>query len=537
MVYLYGGSFIEMVYKFYLMYISSFLYIAIFCYTAFVFWKSKEIFKKVFSPLDRRWLWVLCAILVIALYARLPALDSDEVFSASTWEYVIGAKNLAVNGVIQRCDYGSFNDCWQPASVAHPAGFSVILAPIFFLFGTDPTLMLYLQFILSTATIASTFFLVYAITKSEVGASISAGFLALLPMHIIMTLTADGAMVITSLFFESLYFLFLFLAIQKRTKSLYRLTAMGFIVLLAFKMENLVYLPVSLVAYFGFRGFNMNTAKDLVKDLKDNMLTVLLALAIALVPLSVFLEHWILDGLAQSLFGLSFFLKNIDRLYRIFWPGFFPALTLLLFYVPFLLWHKKQRDPTLALLFWFVASPLMFMFFFIGPSPRYIMSVCLPFAALLGVGSFMLAKKRNARYLVVLMPLFMLLTYNSISEYNSDEGMNDLLTTLETVPKGSLLLVPSANTVWAIQSCNSDIQMAAFIRINRIETDDDLYMIETESCRHWFFTAYKDFCDYLVSIGTKVTENESNALYYIGNLNQEEMDSLLEIYSRHEREL
>lgn len=531
-----GEFALESAYKYFLMHISPLFYGIIFISLAVLFTLNFKSISKRFSKIDRKVYAILILIFLAGFWLRLSNIYWPASWDVSIWEHVQGGKFLGLKGILQRCDYGSFNECAEPTIMAHPAGFSFILGTTFFLFGANMNYVMLLQLTAGSLTILVLFFLAYILTKNKEVSLLSSAFLAFSPLHLINSISWNASLSAISVFFTSLYFLFLVHAIKDESKKSYALAAICFATLLTFRMENVLYIFVSLLLYFHLRGFEKKTLKAIWDDISRNKFSLLLAFLLALVPFSVFLEHWVFGGLIASSFMPANLLQNIDFFLQIMSIFFVPLIFLFMAYVPVLLHSKKHRSLSVTVLVWFLISPLMFLFFIYGTSDRYIMPTCIPFALFLGLGTAYTAENlRKFRPFVFLgIAIVLLLTVQSIPfGLLERDKISEPLHLIGTTEPGSKVIIPKSNTVWAIQCFDSDMFLVPFMNLGKLQDEKHLYFLYTITCDSELFPEYREHCEYLKDAGTLVGERGKNKLFHIGSLSPQQMQDLLDIFEKY----
>jgi len=515
----------------FLIYGSPFFYAAIFAGLLLLVILNRKKLRASFSRVNKKYYVVLIAVFLLALWLRAPRLYTPHETLASAWEYVQGAKFLASDGTLQRCEYGSFNDCLCPSLVSHPAGISFLLSAVFFLFGANMSYLAFLQFLGGGLAAVAIFFLSYSLTKDEKASILSSFFIAALPLHITYSVTTEGFLSTLSALFTILYFIFFLHALKEKTRRSYALAAFACAALLALKMEYLMYIPVSVLLYFHVRGFKRETLHKLRAGISSNRVTLLVASALATAPVSVFVRFWVIGGYAYSSFRLSYLPSSLYRFVINAESLLMPWLLLFVFCVPLLLVSKASRRLSAALYAWFLVPIAFFAFFVYGPSGRYLVPISIPFALVLGLGTSHVAMQLGkARHVVmVAIPATLLLFSQSIPPWASGAvKMSDVLTLMEAAPDSSVFVVPCMNTVWAIQSFDSNVTTVPFLYMPNLHADS-FYFLYTDRCAG---KQYSEICSYLANVGEMVSRSGGARLYLI-RPSSEQREGLTELHEKY----
>jgi len=518
----------------FVVYASPFFYAAMFAGLLLLIALNRKSLVKSFSGVDKKYYVALVLIFVLAVWLRAPRLSQSDEMMASSWEYVQGAKFLASGGSLYRCEYGSFNNCLCPTLVSHPAGLSFLLAVTFF-FGANATYIPYLQLLVGSLAIVGVFFLSYILTKDERVSLVSSFCMAVLPLAVYYSIVAEGLESVFSVLFTALYFTFFVHSLRERTKPAYALAAISYATLLAFRMEYLIYLPFSGLIYLQFRGFGKGAIGKLKTWLWANRASLLISMTLAAAPLSIFVRFWILGGYAYSSFSSAYVLTGLQRFASSADTFLIPWIFLFTLCAPLLLASKKRRKLSVALYAWFLMMIAFFAFFIHGPAGRYLMSISIPLAIVVGLGTKEIAGRlgKAGLFVMVAIPVTLLIFSQTMpSWYNDVVTIEDALLAMKAAPTGSMFVVPSIDNVWAIQSFDSAETALPFFHLHRMQGAQEFYFLRIDRCDFSMHEEYRDMCSYLESIGKLVSQSGGAKLYKV-TPSEEQFGRLLELREKY----
>jgi 4-amino-4-deoxy-L-arabinose transferase-like glycosyltransferase len=201
--------------------------ILIFLYLSF----SKKVFK------SKYWKPILI-ILTIALLIRLFLTPHHHRFFIDESFYIGAAKNIA--------DY--FTSSISTGIYPKQIGWPVILTIPFWIFGASNYVAIYTSIFLGSISVVLMYFLVYLISNNKKIALISSLLLAILPLHIVYSGTAET--ITASIFFILATLISFIIMIKNQKKKLIFLTLFLFLFTIQIRVENiLILIPMFIYIY------------------------------------------------------------------------------------------------------------------------------------------------------------------------------------------------------------------------------------------------------------------------------------------------
>src|SRR3989338_8855761 len=208
---------------------------------------SNTIFKEIKEIRKNTIIW-LFVILLVALSVRLFLVPQSHIFLIDESFYMSSAKNIILHS----------KSFMATGDYPKPIGWPVLLSIAFFFFGISNYTAIYTSTFFGAASVILIFLMTYFLFKNEKMALYSSLFLAILPIHIIYSASAETA-IISSFFILATLASFL-LCIKHREKSLAFLALFIFLFTIQIRLENIL-----LVILLGFL-FYANSTKLKLKE-------------------------------------------------------------------------------------------------------------------------------------------------------------------------------------------------------------------------------------------------------------------------------
>lgn len=198
---------------------------------------NKGILRDFFREIDNKTYLFLGLLLLFALILRLLVPPLQHIMYIDEPWYMEAAKNISQ----------SFNQGNYPKFIGWP----FILAISFFLCGVSSWVAIYTTIIFGSLTVLSAFFLTYILSKSKIVSFFSAAILAIMPVHIRWSATAETN--IFSVFFVTLFLCFSFLYYREKKYSLFWLAIFSLLFTLLIRPENFILIILFLIGCLFFK--------------------------------------------------------------------------------------------------------------------------------------------------------------------------------------------------------------------------------------------------------------------------------------------
>lgn len=394
---------------------------------AFLIYKAKEEILKLIRPIRKNTWLLLGVIVLLAAVLRFLIATHQHMTHTDEVSYMQAAKNI-----LTTFSHGDY---------VRPVGWPAIIA-LFSVFGISSYTALYLSSLLGTLTIIVFFFLTYAFFKKEKIALVASLSLALLPIHILWSGSAEtnisavlfGAL---SLFFSVLYF-------RKQSLILYTLALSACLFASKFRPENYMFFIIFYLGEFIYS----KKLSDIFKSKK-----IIVAIIIALLALPSFIvmmdRHSATDWVEATSYGAiegdNWSLKNLVK--NSYYYGtqelmfkYSPILITFCFLLgAFLLFMDKKKDAIFLIGSFIVIWLLYFISWFnviAGRSRCYLLFFIIMFMlssyAIINFSFLFSQKRRNnlIKILIILLIISFVIKFPQI-----DEGVNNVNHLTTTVPK------------------------------------------------------------------------------------------------------
>ncbi|MCD6403551.1 MAG: glycosyltransferase family 39 protein [Candidatus Aenigmarchaeota archaeon] len=379
---------------------------------------------------DKKVIIYMLMLFLLAFLVRnvLPPKTSRLFFDEDI--YMDMAKQIVQHAESCLCDYGNKTACFECELMKWPVGHPFLLSIAFILFGiSDKVAFTFMSFV-SSLSVVFIFLSSLLIFKDEKIALFSSIILALLPVHILWSVTAAAD--VTFSFYTSILLFLIVLSSRSNDVRIHVLSLLILPLLLQAKTESAILFPIYFVSVFLL---NRNFFR--VVDKKEYVVAFLITLLFA----SVYFIHTIYAsrtdtwGSSGKKFGLEYFKNNLNdnikywfEIYSIedewayngkqlYHPVLFTILAILGAAYGVLTYPKE----TFSLLITFLTLFFLYVSFYAGSvyygvDVRYVLPQYIPFSMLSGLGLFTLfnslskyAKKEE----VILMLIVLVLIYFS----------------------------------------------------------------------------------------------------------------------------
>ncbi|GEM_PF-5400855 len=434
--------------------------------------------------IGRKALLILALLLLAGLVLRIAILTPNIGMFSSSWEHNLAAKEFASTGALFNCGKGTFSECQGIMLLTHPGGYTVILS-MFLLAGGSLEQMLLVQAIASVLTAFVLFFLIFALTEKAFPSLIGSSVFLFLEISYYCAPIADCAVSVFNNLFIALMLFFLFYACKNKTRKARSLALLSIGVLAFFLIENILAIALAFFAILLFWKYNL-------KKLKENPFS-LFFLAFMVSTLLVFVyRDWVYAGLFTSLFAPENFLGNLDWLFLMWTLHFAPYIYFFPLALGLMLLSKETRKHSIFFGLWFLLFNLLFLFFELGPAPRYLQITLIPFSVICGIGAWIAVQKITERIKVrhasAVLALFFLLAafypatmaQKTVFRFNTSQELFEAMDLIDDPEKR--IIFPSINTAWEAIYGREETFSLPMVFLTADDFNKNLYFIDTGRC-------------------------------------------------------
>lgn len=448
--------------------------------------KNRSYFSNLLKKIGYDTYLFLAIILLLTLVLTIsfsPMLDPNH---SNGWEYKLSGKKLLLEG-----QYGSCHpECLTKEVPEHPAGYPVIIAVLFFLFGINSQLIIYLNITLALLTVALVFILSYYMFKNRIIALLST--LTIACYYNFIVYSGTGEIETISLFFTTLSVLLFFALLDnQRLNSFFVLTLLFSINV---RIENVLLIPL----IFLYILINKKV-KSIVPNAKLYLISFLIIISTLLIFVHVLKHQQRLLNLISSptlnsldtlnlnlkiLFGQIIEFRMFYILFSLFSLNyirrFFKRLTFLTLWALILLVFYSSLNYS-------IASPEMIR--------RYSVSIISPLSIIIGLGLFYLYSifKNHKIYFLLLLIVIFFPSIISLNQQYFQEDMDyrPLLEVTGKISQDADIVVPSTDEVRIIdfETGRKAYQLNVFTKNKGRKT----YFIWTSRCDRAFYQSCQSF--------------------------------------------
>lgn len=390
--------------------------------------------KADFKKIGKNILILLFLIFLIGLALRIPIIPYHVM--TDEYDYMEAARNIVKTGEPNHCFYIDI-ETESCLPFLRPMMFPFILSLAFILFGTSSLTAIGISVLFGSLCIILIFLLAYLLFKQKEIGLWSALLLALNPMHIFWSKTAETH--VTSIFFILLVFVLFLYYFRVRDKKILLLGLLTTTFALNIRPENgMLLILVFLLSYL----FGRDLLRLEIKKIRNKGFWIWVAiLIIMLVPYFIFLSNTIVgqrytctgDICYPQIFSLDA-IKNNWEIYgpfSFFSYTFHPLVLSLLVLLSFFFIRGNKKELVFIWMFF-----LFFYFMVITMNladVKYMTLLYPPITILAGFSLFWLNRylKKYLKLFVVLV--FLILILASFYPYTLETTRVDPLATLETM--------------------------------------------------------------------------------------------------------
>lgn len=327
------------------------------------------------------------------------------------------------------CDYGNKFECFRCELMKWPVGHPFLISIPFSFFGPSEVVASHFMIFLSSLSVVFVFLSSFLLFENKKVAIFSSLVLALLPVHILWSVTSAAD--VTFSFFTSLTLFFSILSVKSKEWKIHLISLIALVLAVQSKTEGIILIPLYFLTQFLL---NQNYPKMYEKN------SYVLSIIFSFFLLSVYLIHtfyasrvdtW---GSSGEKFGFEYLQSNLVSNLGYWFE--IPALTDKWSYTgkqlyhPFLLtvvaflsftFIKNNFKKILILIIWFGALFLMYASFYAGSiyygvDVRYVLPQYIPFSLICGLGFYSIsniAKKFVGENRGFILTIILLLLYFS----------------------------------------------------------------------------------------------------------------------------
>ena len=466
--------------------IDVFFYLAVLFYIVYVVTVNRKVFYGYIS--DRRMLYSLLGIMVLALVVRIYFLDVSIQISDSVWEYVVAGKNFMVEGRLFKCYGPVFSNCPSPVPVSHPALYGLFVGILFLFTGFSLDAVLYMSIVASVLTLWLLYQLLQRTVESKFSVFVGLMALALVPIHAVYSGVFDGGLAVFSVIAGFMVILSTFLVSRDPENFGYWLLLSGsWVFSVSLRWENPLMVFFSVFYLVLNLDSPVETLKNRVAD-KRWSLMILLTFLLMVVPLKGIYTIWIRPDNLDSGFRMAYVLRNIAGGFRNMVRNFGVVGWSAVVLIPFSL--KKSWRRTLPYLFFISAYFFTYTIFRNGLSLRYVMNLVPPLIMLLALGSdgfldLFDSKKIVGGLLATVLSGAMLFSIAGFEGRNRDDDLSSLESVSEEY--GDVPVVfPDTNTLLAYMGITTNSTGFGFLSLDKAYQNyglEEVYFVETGRCR------------------------------------------------------
>lgn len=390
--------------------------------------------KSGFKKTGRNTLILLFLIFLAGLALRIPITPYHAM--TDEYYYMEAAKNILKTGEPTQCSYVDVN-IEHCSLFLKPLTFSFILSLVFLFFGVNSLAAISVSVLFGSLSIILIFSLAYLLFRQREIGLWSALLLALNPMHITWSKTAETN--ISSLFFTMLVFVLFLYYFRVRDKKILLLGLLTTTFAVNIRPENgILLILVLLLSYL----FGRNLLKLEVKKIRNKGFWIWVAIfIIMLIPYFIYLSNVMSSNLHlcsggkcyPQLFSLDAVKNNWGTygLLSLFSYTFHPLILSLLALLSFLFARKKLKELVFLWVFF-----LFFYFVVIANNlvhVRYVIPLYAPITILAGFSLFWLNQylKKYLKLFAVL--IFLILILVSFYPYTLETTSIHPVAVLETM--------------------------------------------------------------------------------------------------------
>lgn len=354
---------------------------------------NSKLIKKGLNKIGKKTWLFLAIIFLFGLFLRIPFEPSYIMFIDEPWN-MESAKNILKTGEPSLCSFTDVGTkfCGQ---YPKPLGFSFLLSVVFLFFGISPLTGIYLSVLTGSLSIFLVFLSAYLFFKNEQIGLWSSLLIALNPIHIIWSKTAETNA--TSIFFILLAFMFILIYFKNKTPK----TLILSLLLLAFTVnmrpENILFILLFGILFFFEKKKPQKTR--ILENIRDPKKIVIFSIfIIMLIPYIVFVVNTINNPIPYTYEEGKYYgflsIENVvenwpeNNPYVFFLSGQFHPLIFGIFSLLSLLFLRtSMKKRILFLWIWFSLFYIIVISRFIVQD-RYLLNLYLPLTILAGYSIF-----------------------------------------------------------------------------------------------------------------------------------------------------
>lgn len=381
------------------------LYLVFMIFVVLLIFSFKEIKRKTIK-ISRKSLAILILIFIISLGLRLFILPISHKMYIDEPLYLDYAKNINLIKRPISCEYTSYNqkECF---SIIKPPGWPFILSILFLLLGYNNYYAIYLNILIGSFSIILTFLLTYLIFKKEKIALFSSFLLAISPIHIIWSNSAETNIISN---FFILFTTILFIIYKKSSnRKILILTIISLLLSVMMRLENFLLIFLFCLEYYIIKG--IKPKPKIKKWLEENYNIILVALL---------LITFILMSISIESFGRTFFYNNFCLyLFDYIKATSYDYIMLIPIIIYFIIYRSKSFHKIRILLGLLLFSFIINLFLFF-PEERFALT---PLTFMIILGSYSLNKilqpinrKNKRKILIIIIPTLLIFLFLNINQ-------------------------------------------------------------------------------------------------------------------------
>ncbi len=349
----------------------------------FSFAFSAAYFKENLKKIKKRTWIILILIFIGGFSLRAFVVPSTHRLLFDEDIYLNIAQNIANEGKSILCNYGTPHKCFQGILNKQPNGLSVIISPVFFVFGAGEQIASFFMILLSSFSIVLIFISVYLWFRNEKGALFAALIMSLNPISLLFapTISAESAFV----FFSLVTLMSLRVFLDKRDIP----SIVFFVSSLAFPMQMRPEAPLLAAPFVLF----------FIKEKIDRKIILGSLLFLVFISPYVFHSKHFLNESWGNPEGYKFSSKYINNNLKVNGSFFFDnqrfpiAYTFLAFLGIVYLYRSRKIMELSSMLIWFLLFFIIYLLFYAGSfnygiDVRFSQMLFVPVFILGGMGAY-----------------------------------------------------------------------------------------------------------------------------------------------------
>lgn len=347
--------------------------------------------------------WMIILIIFILAFAVreiVPPKTTRLFFDEDI--YLDMAKQIVTSAKSCLCDYGNKTECFNCELMKWPVGHPFLISIPFLIFGYSDLVASHFMILLSSLSVVFVFLSAYLLFEDKRIAIFSSLVLALLPVHILWSVTSSAD--VTFSFFTSLVLFFSILSSKSNDLRIHAIALLALSLAVQAKTESIVLIPLYFITQIIMK-------RDYLKLVGKWSYTLMVVASILL--MSIYFIHTLYFGRTDTWgssgekFGIEYMRSNLVsnlsywfEAYAVTEKGAYdgkqlyqPIMFTIVALIGLVALIKNNPRKFLLLSSWFGALFLLYLSFYAGSiyygvDVRYVLPQYIPFSLICGFGFF-----------------------------------------------------------------------------------------------------------------------------------------------------